>query len=127
MTVWGSLRARLSTWIDDVAAGWMLLGTMLRRSHRIELVEQNRRTGRFLSSTTSKQAAERADRPLVAHRQKAELLIRFSPQTRSLLARSTVLTVMLALSHLSIFRSLSSCPRARASFSMASSALKSIV
>ena len=35
MTVWSSLRTRVSTWIDDVAAGLALLGAMLRRSRRI--------------------------------------------------------------------------------------------
>jgi general secretion pathway protein L len=98
VTVWASLRARLSTWIDDVAAGLTLLGTMLRRSHRIELVEQA--DGSFLVVDMSKEAAERADGPSLRIDESGIA----DPQTRSLLARSTV-EVMLAPSHF-IFRSL---------------------
>ena len=101
MTVWTSLRTRLSTWIDDVAAGLTLLGTMLRRSHRIELVEQA--DGSFLVVDMSRQAAERADgRSLRID--ESGIADPISPQTRSLLARSAV-DVMLAPSHF-IFRSL---------------------
>ena len=56
MTVWASLRTHASTWIDDVATGLALLGAMLRRSRRIELVEQA--DGSFLVMDMSKQAAE---------------------------------------------------------------------
>jgi general secretion pathway protein L len=101
VTVWASLRARLSTWIDDVAAGLTLLGTMLRRSHRIELVEQA--DGSFLVVDMSKEAAERAD-GLSLRIDESGIADPISPQTRSLLARSTV-DVMLAPSHF-IFRSL---------------------
>ena len=55
MTVWASLRTRLSTWIDDVAAGLTLLGAMLRRGRRIELVEQA--DGSFLVVDMSKKAS----------------------------------------------------------------------
>ena len=65
MTVWASLRTRASTWIDDVAAGLMRLGAMLRGSRRIELVEQP--DGSFLVVDMSKQAAEGAVRAVVAH------------------------------------------------------------
>ena len=101
MTVWASLRAPLSTWIDDVAVGLTLLGTMLRRSHRIELVEQA--DGSFLVVDMSKQAAERADGPSFRI-DESGIADPISPQTRSLLARSTV-DVMLAPSRF-IFRSL---------------------
>ena len=56
MTVWASLRTHLSTWIDDVAAGLTLLGAMLRRSHRVELVEQA--DGSFLVVDMRKQPAD---------------------------------------------------------------------
>jgi general secretion pathway protein L len=101
VTVWTSFRSRLSTWIDDVAAGLTLLGTMLRRSHRIELVEQA--DGSFLVVDMSKQAAERADGPSLRI-DESGIADPISPQTRSLLARSSV-DVMLAPSHF-IFRSL---------------------
>ena len=98
MTVWASLRTHLSTWIDDVAAGLTLLGAMLRRSHRIELVEQA--DGSFLVVDMRKQPADwpslRIDENGIADP--------ISPETRSLLARSTV-DVMLAPSRF-IFRSL---------------------
>ena len=101
MTVWASLRPRLSTWIDDVAAGLTLLGTMLRRSHRVELVEQA--DGSFLVADMSKQPAERADGPSLRI-DESGIAGPISPQTRSLLARSTI-DVMLAPSRF-IFRSL---------------------
>jgi general secretion pathway protein L len=101
VTVWASLRTRASTWIDDVAAGLTLLGAMLRRSHRIELVEQA--DGSFLVVDTSKQASERADGPSLRI-DESGIADPISPQTRSLLARSSV-DVMLAPSHF-IFRSL---------------------
>jgi general secretion pathway protein L len=101
VTIWASLRTHLSTWIDDVAAGLTLLGTMLRRSRRIELVEQA--DGSFLVVDMTKQAGERADGPSLRIDESA-IADPISPQTRSLLARSTV-DVMLAPSHF-IFRSL---------------------
>ena len=101
MTVWASLRARFSTWIDDVAAGLTLLGAMLRRSHRVELVEQA--DGSFLIADVSKQPGERAD-GLSLRIDESGIVDPISPQARSLLARSTV-DVMLAPSHF-IFRSL---------------------
>lgn len=101
MTVWASLRSRVSTWIDDVAAGLTLLGAMLRRSHRIELVEQA--DGSFLVVDRSKQGAERADGPSLRI-DESGIANPISPQTQSLLARSSV-DVMLAPSHF-IFRSL---------------------
>jgi general secretion pathway protein L len=101
VTVLASLRTRLSTWIDDVAAGLILLRTMLRRSRRIELVEQA--DGLFLVVDARKQARERADGPSV-HIDESGVVDPISPQTRSLLARSTV-DVMLAPSRF-IFRSL---------------------
>ena len=101
MTVWASLRTRLSTWIDDVAAGLTLLGTMLRRSRRIELVEQA--DGSFLVVDMSKQAAERADGPSLRI-DESGMADPISPQTRSLLAQSSV-DVMLSPSRF-IFRSL---------------------
>jgi general secretion pathway protein L len=91
----------LSTWIDDVAAGLTLLRTMLRRSHRIELVEQA--DGSFLVVDMSKQAPERADAPSLRI-DESGMADPISPQARSLLAQSTV-DVMLAPSHF-IFRSL---------------------
>ena len=121
MTVWASLRARPSTWIDDVAAGLTLLGTMLRRSHRIELVEQA--DGSFLVVDMSKEAAERADGPSLRI-DESGIADPISPQTSSLLARSTVESCSRRRTSSS---GRSSCPRVRASFSMASSALKSIV
>ena len=101
MTVWASLRTRVSTWMDDVAAGLALLGAMLRRSRRIELVEQA--DGSFLVVDTSKPAAERADGPSLRV-DESGIADPISPQTRSLLARSSV-DVVLAPSHF-IFRSL---------------------
>ena len=101
MTVWASLRSRVSTWIDDVAAGLTLLSAMLRRSHRIELVEQA--DGSFLVVDRSKQGAERADGPSLRI-DESGIADPISPQTQSLLARSSV-DVMLAPSHF-IFRSL---------------------
>ena len=47
MTVWVSLRTRVSTWIDDVAVGLTLLGAMVRRSRKSNSL--NRWTARFLS------------------------------------------------------------------------------
>jgi general secretion pathway protein L len=91
----------LSTWIDDVAAGLTLLGTMLRRSHRIELVEQA--DGSFLVVDMSKQAPERANAPSLRI-DESGTADPISPQARSLLAQSTV-DVILAPSHF-IFRSL---------------------
>jgi general secretion pathway protein L len=99
--VWSSLRARASAWIDDVAAGLALLGAMLRRSDRIELVEQV--DGSFLVVDTSKQPAERAD-GVSLRIDESGIVDQFSPQTRSLLARSSV-DVMLAPSRF-VFRSL---------------------
>ncbi len=101
MTVWASLHARLWTWIDDVAAGLTLLGAMLRRSRRIELAEQA--DGSFLVVDMSKKATERADGPSLRI-DESGIADPISPQTRSLLARSTV-DVMLAPSRF-IFRSL---------------------
>jgi general secretion pathway protein L len=88
-------------WIDDVAAGSALLVTMLRRSRRIELVEQA--DGSFHVVDMSKHAAERADGPSLRV-DESGIADPISPQTRSLLARSTV-DVMLAPSRF-IFRSL---------------------
>jgi general secretion pathway protein L len=101
VTVWAPLRTRVSTWIDDVAAGLTRLGAMLRRSHRIELVEQA--DGSFLVVDMSKQAAERTDGPSLRI-DESGIADPISPQTWSLLARSSV-DVMLAPSHF-IFRSL---------------------
>jgi general secretion pathway protein L len=101
MTLWASFRTRLSSWIDDVAAGLTLLGTMLRRSHRIELVEQA--DGSFLVVDMSKQESQRDGGPSlrIDESGRADPI---PPQAQSLLARSTV-DVMLAPSHF-IFRSL---------------------
>ncbi len=101
MTVPASLRAHALTWIDDVAAGLALIGAMLRRSRRIELVEQA--DGSFLVVDMSKPAAERGDAPSL-RLEESEIADPVSPQTRSLLARSSV-DVMLAPSRF-IFRSL---------------------
>jgi general secretion pathway protein L len=101
VTVWASLRTRLSTWIDDVAAGLTLFGTMLRRSRRIELVEQA--DGSFLVVDMSRQAPKRANGPSLRIDENG-MADPISPQARSLLAQSTV-DVMLLPSHF-IFRSL---------------------
>ena len=101
MTLLVSLRARGSAWIDDVAAGLARLGAMLRRSRRIELVEQA--DGSFLVVDTSKPAAERADAPSLRV-DESGFADPISPQTLSLLARTSV-EVMLAPSRF-IFRSL---------------------
>jgi general secretion pathway protein L len=101
VTVWVLLRTRVSTWIDDVAAGLVLLGAMLRHSHRIELVEQA--DGSFLVVDASKQAAERVD-GVSLRIDESGIADPISRQTRSLLERSSV-DVMLAPSRF-IFRSL---------------------
>jgi general secretion pathway protein L len=101
MTVWASFRTCASSWIDDVAAGLALLGALLRRSHRVELAEQA--DGSFLILDMSKPAAERGDAPSLRI-DESEIADPVSPQTRSLLARSSV-DVMLAPSRF-IFRSL---------------------
>jgi general secretion pathway protein L len=101
VTLLVSLRARGSAWIDDVAAGLARLGAMLRRSRRIELVEQA--DGSFLVVDTSKPAAERADAPSLRV-DESGFADPISPQTLSLLARTSV-EVMLAPSRF-IFRSL---------------------
>jgi general secretion pathway protein L len=101
VTLWASLRARLSTWIDGVAEGLTLLGAMLRRSDRIELVEQA--DGSFLVVDMRKQGAERADGPWLRI-DESGIADPTPPQTRSLLSRSSV-DVMLSPSHF-IFRSL---------------------
>ena len=101
MTVWASLLARLSAWINDVAAGLTLLATMLRRSRRVELVEQA--DGSFLVMDTSKPAAERTDVPPL-RLDESGIADPISPRTRSLLERSSI-DVMLAPSRF-IFRSL---------------------
>jgi general secretion pathway protein L len=98
--VWASLRTLVLTWIDDVAAGLALLGAILRRSHRIELIEQP--DGSFLVMDMSKQGAECADGLL--HIDESGIADPISPQTRSLLAQSSV-DVALAPSRF-IFRSL---------------------
>jgi general secretion pathway protein L len=74
---------------------------MLRRSRRIELAEQA--DGSFLVLDMSKKATERADGPSLRI-DESGIADPISPQTRSLLARSTV-DVMLAPSRF-IFRSL---------------------
>jgi general secretion pathway protein L len=74
---------------------------MLRRSHRVELVEQA--DGSFLVVDMSKQPAEPADAPSLRI-DESGIADPISPQTRSLLARSSV-EVMLAPSRF-IFRSL---------------------
>jgi general secretion pathway protein L len=91
----------VSTWIDDVAVGLTLLRVMLRRSHRIELVEQA--DGSFLVVDMSKPAADRADGPSLRI-DESGIADPMSPQMRSLLARSSI-DVMLAPSRF-IFRSL---------------------
>jgi general secretion pathway protein L len=101
VTVWASLGARLSSWIGDVAAGLTLLEAMLRRNHSVELVEQA--DGSFLVVDMSKQTAEGAGGPSLRI-DESGFADPISPQTRSLLARSTV-DVMLAPSRF-IFRSL---------------------
>ncbi len=101
MTAWASLLTHVSTWIDDVAAGLTRLGAMVRRSRRIELVEQA--DGSFLVVDMSMQAAERAEGPSLRI-DESGMADPISPKTRSLLARSSV-DVMLAPSHF-IFRSL---------------------
>ena len=101
MTVWASLRSRLSTWIDDVAAGLTFLGTMVRRGRKIELVEQA--DGSFLVVDMSKPLPEHAEGPSLRI-DESGMADPISPQTRSLLARSSV-DVMLSPSHF-IFRSL---------------------
>jgi general secretion pathway protein L len=101
VTVWASFRTCASSWIEDVAAGLALLGTLLRRCHRIELAEQA--DGSFLILDMSKPAAERGDAPSLRI-DESEIADPVSPQTRSLLARSSV-DVMLAPSRF-IFRSL---------------------
>jgi general secretion pathway protein L len=101
VTAWASLRTYVSTWIDDVAAGLTRLGAMVRRSRRIELVEQA--DGSFLVVDMSKQAAERAEGPSLRI-DESGMADPISPKARSLLARSSV-DVMLAPSHF-IFRSL---------------------
>jgi general secretion pathway protein L len=87
VTVWASLRTRASTWIDDVATGLTRLAAMLRRSRRIELVEQA--DGSFLVVDMSKQAAERGDGPSLRI-DESGIADPISPQTRSLLVRSSV-------------------------------------
>ena len=101
MTVWASFTTRVSTWIDDVAAGLALLGAMLRHSRRIELVEQA--DGSFLVVDTSEQMADNTARPSLRIDEDG-IADPISPQTRSMLAGSSV-DVMLAPSHF-IFRSL---------------------
>jgi general secretion pathway protein L len=101
MTVWASLRARASTWIDDVAAGLARLGATIRRGRRIELVEQA--DGSFLVVDASKPAAEGENAPSLRIDEEG-LADPMSPRTRSLLARSSV-DVILAPSRF-IFRSL---------------------
>jgi general secretion pathway protein L len=91
----------LSTWIGDVAVGLSLLRTLLRRSHRIELVEQA--DGSFLVADMSKHAPERGRGPSLRI-DESGMADPISPRTWSLLAHSTV-EVMLAPSHF-IFRSL---------------------
>jgi len=101
VTILASLRTRGSTWIDDVAAGVARLSAMLRRSRRIELVEQA--DGSFLVVDASKPAAERGDEPSLRV-EESGFADPIAPQTLSLLARTSV-EVMLAPSHF-IFRSL---------------------
>jgi general secretion pathway protein L len=87
VTVWASLLTRASTWINDVAAGLTRLGATLRRSHKIELVEQP--DGSFLVVDMSKQAAKRADGPSLRI-DEGGIADPISHQTRSLLARSSI-------------------------------------
>jgi general secretion pathway protein L len=101
VTIWVSLRTYVSTWLDDVAAGLTRLGAMVRRSRRIELVEQA--DGSFLVVDVSKQPAEGAEGPSLRI-DESGMADPISPDTRSLLTRSSV-DVMLAPSHF-IFRSL---------------------
>jgi general secretion pathway protein L len=101
VTVWASLRTRASTWIDDVATGLTLLRAMLRRGHRIELVEQA--DGSFLVVDMNRQPAERVDGPSLRI-DESGIADPISPHTQSLLARSSI-DVMLAPSRF-IFRPL---------------------
>ena len=101
MTVWVSLRTRVSTWIDDVAVGLTRLGAMVRRSRRIELVEQV--DGSFLVVDVSKQAAGRAEGPSLRI-DESKMADPISLKAQLLLARSSV-DVMLAPSRF-IIRSL---------------------
>jgi general secretion pathway protein L len=101
VTVWVSLRARVWTWIDDVAVGLTRLEAMVRRSRRIELVEQA--DGSFLVVDMSKQAAERVEGPSLRI-DESETADPISPKTQTLLARSSV-DVTLTPSRF-IFRSL---------------------
>jgi general secretion pathway protein L len=77
----------MSTWIDDVAAGLALLGAVLRRSHRIELVEQS--DGSFLVGDRSEQTSERDHAPQLRV-DDTGFADPISPGTLSLLARSSV-------------------------------------
>jgi hypothetical protein len=77
VTVLSSLRIRASSWIDDVAAGLALLGAKLRRSHRIELVEQM--DGSFLSWTRASQQRNAVTRRRCVST-KAKLWIQFLPK-----------------------------------------------
>jgi general secretion pathway protein L len=52
---------RLSQWIDDVAAGLIRLGAMLRRGRRVELIEQA--DGAFLAAERRKGVADPLDEP----------------------------------------------------------------
>ena len=101
MTIWTSLRTRASTWIDDVATGLTLLRAMLRRSRRIELVEQV--DGSFRIVDMNKQPAQRANGPSLRI-DESGMADPISSATRSLLARSSI-DVILAPSRF-IFRSL---------------------
>jgi general secretion pathway protein L len=101
VTAWASLRAHVSTWIDDVAAGLTRIGAMVRRSRRIELVEQA--DGSFVVVDMSKQSAERSE-GWSLRIDESGMADPISAKTLSLLARSSV-DVRLAPSHF-IFRSL---------------------
>jgi general secretion pathway protein L len=101
VTLWASLLARASAWIDDVAAGFTRLCATLRRSHRIELVEQA--DGSFVVMDMRMKEAEREE-GLRLRIDESGIAGPISPAMRSALAGSSI-DVMLAPGRF-IFRSL---------------------
>jgi general secretion pathway protein L len=92
MSVLASLLARLSRWIDDVAAGLIRYGAKLRRGRRIELIEQT--DGAFLAAEWRKGAAHPLDEPPLRLEQD-RFAVPISARMQTLFARSRV-DVMLA-------------------------------
>ena len=110
MSAAASFLTHLSLWMDDIAAGLIRLGAMMRRGRRIELIEQA--DGAFLTADWRKGAAFPVDEPPLRVDQ-GRFVDPISERMRTLLARSRI-DVVLAPSRF-VFRTLE-LPRGASQF-----------